>query len=93
LAELNVKRGVEAILGNYVVEDAVAERGVTVHGVIYDIGTGKLRDLRCGNAGVLGDKGKGVEGADEEVEEGDEVRGNHGMLVFRDGGKARMAVR
>lgn len=89
LAELNVIRGVETIMGNYVVEDAIKERGLKVHGVIYDIGVGKLKDLSCGNAEV---KGKGqVDGA-VDVEDGVEVRGNHGMLVFGSG-QAKMAIR
>jgi len=93
LAELSVARGVQTILGNYVVEDAIADRGLKVHGVIYDIACGKLRDLGCGNCGNVQEKGsKQTDGADEEDEKV-EVRGNHGMLVFRDGGKAKMAVK
>jgi len=85
LAELNVERGVETLLSNYVVEEAVRERGLSVHGVIYDIGCGKLRDLGVGNAEAKGLKGVGE--GEEEI-----IRGNHGMLVFRDNGAA-MAVR
>ena len=82
LAELNVAMGVETLLSNYVVEEAVRERGLKVHGVLYDIGCGKIRDLGVGNCG-----GKG-----EKEEEGVVVKGNHGMLVFRENGAA-MAVK
>ena len=49
LAELNVAAGIETLLSNIVVEDAVNERGLQVHGVLFDIPSGKLRDLECGN--------------------------------------------
>jgi len=48
LAELNVAVGVDTLLSNYVVEEAVKERGLQVHGVVYDIACGKLRDLGVG---------------------------------------------
>lgn len=70
LAELNVAAGVETLLSNIVVEDAVNERGLLVHGVLFDISIGKLRDLGVGNS-----KANFVES--ERI-----VRGNHGMLVF-----------
>jgi carbonic anhydrase len=50
LAELNVAAGVETLLSNTVVEDAVKERGLLVHGVLFDIASGKLRDLRVGKS-------------------------------------------
>lgn len=83
LAEINVVSGVETLLSNCVVEEAIKERGLQVHGAIYDIASGRLRDLGVGNStnGV-----KGIEG------ESDVVRGKHGMLVFKDDGVA-MAVR
>ena len=52
LAELNVQNGVEVLLAMFVVEEAIKERGLQIHGVIYDIGCGKIRDLGCGNAGT-----------------------------------------
>lgn len=98
LAEINVRRGVSTILGNYIIEDAIAERGLKVHGVIYNIATGKLRDLGCGNGDEVE---KALDGAaDEKLEEEElvggeekEVRGHHGTLVFTDGKKVNMAVR
>lgn len=97
LAEINVRRGISNILGNHVIEDAIAERGLKVHGVIYDIASGKLRDLGCGNCdSAQKQKGTKLDGSgEEEVFDGEktEVRGNHGMLVFKDGQKASLAVR
>jgi len=92
LAELNVTRGVEGIMGNYVVEDAVKERGLRVHGVIFDIASGRLRDLGVGNAGKIGGQTDGA-GDSGVMEKKVEVRGRHGMLVFgEEGEKAKMAV-
>lgn len=80
LAELNVERGVETLLSMFAVEEGIKERGLKVHGVLYDIGCGKIRDLGCGNAGS-----KGIGGTDE-ASEGEIVKGKHAMLVFRDSG-------
>jgi carbonic anhydrase len=85
LAELNVCAGVEVLLANHVVEEAVRERGLQVHGVVYDIACGRLRDLGVGHSK------KGAANAVKE-EEGEVVRGKHGTLVFKDDGAA-MAVR
>ena len=81
LAELNVERGVETLLSMFVVEEAVKERGLKVHGVLYDIGCGRIRDLGCGNAGSQ----KTVGGTDGSSD-GEIVKGKHAMLVFRDSG-------
>jgi len=72
LAELNVAAGVETLLSNIVVEEAIRERDLQVHGVVFDISCGKLRDLGVGN-------GKRNFGSEDN---GRVVRGNHGMLVF-----------
>jgi carbonic anhydrase len=45
LAEINVHEGLRVIKENSSVLDAMQERGLKVHGVIYDVGTGKLREL------------------------------------------------
>ncbi|PQE16906.1 carbonic anhydrase protein [Rutstroemia sp. NJR-2017a BBW] len=96
LAELNVKRGVEVLLGNHVVEEAVKERGLKVHGVVFDVGCGKIRDLRCGNA----EDGKGEEeveqkfdgaSASAKAEKQELVEGKHGMLVFS-GKEAKLSI-
>ncbi|CZT11787.1 related to carbonic anhydrase [Rhynchosporium agropyri] len=51
LAELNVETGVGNLMGNWIVEEAVRERGLTVHGVLYDVACGKIGDLQVGTAG------------------------------------------
>jgi carbonic anhydrase len=84
LAELNVASGVETLLDSYVVEEAVRERGLQVHGVIYDIASGRLKDLGVGNS---------TAGTNSALSEGvpEVIRGKHGCLVFKDDGAA-MAV-
>lgn len=45
LAELGVEMGVRNILNNYCVIEAMEERGLRVHGCLFDIATGKIREL------------------------------------------------
>ncbi|PGH07264.1 hypothetical protein AJ80_08024 [Polytolypa hystricis UAMH7299] len=45
LAEINVRHGVSALKENNVVLDAIEERGLKIHGVLYDVGSGRLREL------------------------------------------------
>lgn len=45
LAELNVHQTMDAVKRNPTVMKAMKERGLTVHGLIYDIPTGQLRTL------------------------------------------------
>ena len=47
ISELNVMNGVEVLRQNPDVMKAVKEKGLTVHGVIYDLGTGRLSELEC----------------------------------------------
>ncbi|KAL1899846.1 hypothetical protein Sste5346_002712 [Sporothrix stenoceras] len=82
VAELNVEAGVKVLLSNVVVQEAIKERGLEVHGCLFDLASGRVRDLGYGTG-----KSAGMFGADEEI-----VRGNHGMLVFR-AGNASMAIR
>ncbi len=82
LAELNVEAGIKVLMANMVVQEAVKERGLEVHGCLFDLGSGRVRDLGFGTG-----KSAGIFTGDHEV-----VRGNHGMLVFR-GGNASMATR
>ncbi|KAE8451556.1 hypothetical protein EG329_003629 [Mollisiaceae sp. DMI_Dod_QoI] len=86
LAELNVQAGVQTLLSNFVVEEAIKDRGLKVHGVVYDIACGKVRDLKCGNSAGL----QGLTGGNEE--DADIIKGNHGMLIFGGDG-AQMAIR
>lgn len=79
IAELNVEAGIQVLMANAVVQDAIAERGLQVHGVFFDIGTGRIRDMNLGTG-----KG-GVKGAASANGDADVVRGKHAMLVFRNG--------
>lgn len=45
MVELNVRSGVKVLLENPTVIDAVAERDLEVHGLIYDVGSGELREI------------------------------------------------
>ncbi|KAK7883435.1 hypothetical protein LTR67_011257 [Exophiala xenobiotica] len=48
LVELNVRSGAKVLNENPVVIDAMQERGLQVHGLIYNVGTGELRELDIG---------------------------------------------
>lgn len=50
LAELNVLAGVRLLKENGAIIDAVEQRGLQVHGVIYDVATGKLREIESGDS-------------------------------------------
>lgn len=54
LSELGVEMGVHTLLNNYSVRDAIKSRGLRVHGCIYDIATGRLRDLNIGTDAFKG---------------------------------------
>ncbi|KAK2746567.1 hypothetical protein FQN55_005553 [Onygenales sp. PD_40] len=45
LAEINVRHGLRTLKENSVVLDAIEERGLKLHGVLYDVGSGILREL------------------------------------------------
>lgn len=45
LVEANVRKAVDIMRKNPEVVKAAEERGLKVHGVIYDVGTGELREL------------------------------------------------
>jgi carbonic anhydrase len=45
LVELNVRAGIDVLMDNALVLDAISERGLKVHGLIYDVGTGELNEL------------------------------------------------
>lgn len=45
LAELNVLNSLETLKQNPVVQKAIKERGLTIHGVIYDIPNAEVREL------------------------------------------------
>ena len=56
MAKLNVKAGVENLRRMSTVIDAMKERGLQVHGVIYDLGTGLLDEVDCPEEGNAGEK-------------------------------------
>ncbi|KAI9777613.1 MAG: hypothetical protein M1839_008667 [Geoglossum umbratile] len=47
LVELNVQQGVRTLRENPSIIDAIRERGLQVHGMVYNVGTGDLRELDC----------------------------------------------
>ena len=47
LVELNVQRGVSVLKSNHNIIAAVRDRGLQVHGLVFDIATGELRELNC----------------------------------------------
>lgn len=83
IAELNVEAGVNVLMANVTVREAIEERGLQVHGCLFEIGCGRIRDLG------LGTKGKGGLGLDGQE---DVVRGRHAQIVFR-GGRGEMSVK
>jgi len=48
LVELNVRNGVKVLKENPIVIDAMGERDLQVHGLIYDVGQGDLKELDIG---------------------------------------------
>ncbi|KAI1005382.1 hypothetical protein K3495_g2833 [Podosphaera aphanis] len=83
LAELGVEMGVRNLMNNYCVSEAIAKRGLKVHGCIYEVISGKIKDLCLGTD-------TGDESSDNKASE--TVTGNHGVLVF-EGGGVRLAIR
>lgn len=83
IAELNVEAGIKVLLANFTVQDAIKERGLEVHGCLFDIACGRIKDL---GFGTKGRHGFGLDGSEEVV------RGKHAQLVFR-GGNASMTIR
>ncbi|TLS28840.1 hypothetical protein PpBr36_00300 [Pyricularia pennisetigena] len=82
IAEMNVEAGVKVLMANANIQDAIKERGLQVHGCIFDLASGRMKDLGYGNAAKSGSYN-----GDGEV-----VRGRHATLVFR-GGNASMTAR
>lgn len=87
IAELNVEAGVKVLLANYTVQEHIRDRGLQVHGTLFDIGSGRIRDLGFGTGKPKVGAGRVGAGTPEEI-----VKGSHAMLVFR-GDSANMQVR
>ena len=45
VAELNVQQSIEVLKQHPAIKRAIAERGLSLHGLIYDIGAGQLKIL------------------------------------------------
>lgn len=90
IAEMNVETGVNVLMANFTVQEAIKERSMTVHGCIFDIASGRIRDLGFGTMGPGATRNGIIKngGGEEEI-----VRGQHAQLVFRDSGDAHMQVR
>ncbi|KAI9789249.1 MAG: hypothetical protein M1816_006258 [Peltula sp. TS41687] len=56
LVELNVKYGVKVLKGNHHIIDAMKERGLEVHGCVYDIASGKLQEVETAESSEEGEK-------------------------------------
>lgn len=79
VAELNVEAGVKVLMANFTIQEAIRDRGLEVHGCLFEIGSGRIRDLGFGNARAKVN-GKRAPGPDEVI------RGKHATLVFRSSG-------
>jgi len=53
LVELNVRQGVKNLKANASIIDAMRERGLEVYGMIYDVGTGALREVDCSESPAI----------------------------------------
>jgi carbonic anhydrase len=47
LVEMNVLAGVKTVKDMPVVQEAMRKGGLRVHGAVYDVGTGQLREIQC----------------------------------------------
>ena len=56
LVEANVRQGVKTVRENPDVIDGVRERGVQVHGAVFEVGSGIVRELDVGEAEEDGKK-------------------------------------
>ncbi|KAK3402177.1 carbonic anhydrase [Sordaria brevicollis] len=81
IAQLNVEAGIRVLMNNATIREAIAERGLEVHGVFFDIGCGRIKELGCGTAH------KSSHAGHDHV-----VRGKHGQLVFGQDGEAEIAA-
>ncbi|KAI0449883.1 carbonic anhydrase-like protein [Xylaria acuta] len=85
IAELNIDAGIKVLMANMTIHEAIRDRGLQVHGTLFDIGSGRIRNLGLGTGKRSHGHGSGG------VHDTEVVRGNHGMLVFRNDG-ANMQV-
>ncbi|KAK4164540.1 hypothetical protein QBC43DRAFT_344407 [Cladorrhinum sp. PSN259] len=64
IAELNVEAGIKVLMANFTVQEAIEERGLEVHGCLFDIACGRIKDL---GFGTKGGHGFGVDGSADDV--------------------------
>ncbi|KAL8793568.1 MAG: hypothetical protein Q9195_003830 [Heterodermia aff. obscurata] len=50
LVEENVRQGVQTVREHHDVVAAAKERGLSVHGLVYDVGSGQLKEVECSEA-------------------------------------------
>ncbi|KAI1500873.1 carbonic anhydrase [Biscogniauxia marginata] len=86
IAELNVEAGVQVLMANATIQEHIRDRGLQVHGTLFDIAAGRIRDLGFGTV-----KGKTAAPVANGTADGEVVRGKHAMLVFRNDGAAMQA--
>ncbi|KAI1436255.1 carbonic anhydrase [Xylaria sp. CBS 124048] len=48
IAEMNVEAGVDVLMANTTIKDAIRDRGLQVHGILFDVGSGRICDLQLG---------------------------------------------
>lgn len=89
MAELNVEQGVKVLLANATIEEHVKKRGLQVHGTLFDLASGRMRDLGHGTSKISKIAHAGVTDGTGEV--GEIIRGRHATLVFRSDGAAMRA--
>lgn len=82
IAELNVQYGVKVLMANITIQEAIKERGLELHGCIFDLTTGRLKDLGCGTS-------KAIAGSESQL--GDLVRVQDAQLVIGDS-SAKMTI-
>ncbi|ORY62506.1 carbonic anhydrase, partial [Pseudomassariella vexata] len=83
IAELNVEAGVKVLMANATIQEHIRDRGLQVHGTLFDIASGKINDLGFGTGNPKPKMRTGL---------GGNAAGRHGALVFRADG-ARMEAR
>lgn len=86
MAELNVEAGVKVLMANFTIQEAIRDRGLQVHGCLFDLPSGRVRDLGLGNAKAP--MVNGVKGPTAEQV----IRGKHATLVFRSSGPSMQAL-
>ncbi|KAH8666769.1 carbonic anhydrase-like protein [Xylariales sp. PMI_506] len=50
IAELNVEAGVKTLMTNHIIQEHIRDRGLQVHGAMFEIGSGRVRNLGLGTA-------------------------------------------